>query len=42
MDKKKLTKLLNKFPNGRLLFAILSGIILALILYIVFLLLPLR
>jgi|GEM_PF-3124872 len=42
MNKEKLTKFLNKFPNGRLLFAILSGIILALILYLVFLLLPLR
>ena len=42
MNKEKLSKFLNKLPNGRVLFAILSGIILALILYIVFLLLPLR
>lgn len=42
MNKEKLSKFLNKLPNGRLLFAVLSGIILALILYLAFLLLPLR
>lgn len=42
MNKEKFSKFLNKLPSGRLLFAILSGIVLALILYLVFLLLPLR
>lgn len=42
MNKEKVSEFLNKLPNGRVLFAIISGVVLALILYIVFLLLPLR